>query len=55
MLKLVKVTPVYFKDQSVIIKDLPDGSKTLTKMVPGAYDGMVVEIYNKENNETEKK
>lgn len=47
ILQLVKVRPVYFKDQSVIIKDLPDGSKTLTKMVPGAYDGMVVEIYKK--------
>jgi len=37
VLKLVKVTPVYFKDQSVIIKDLPDGSKTLTKMVPKSW------------------
>lgn len=55
ILQLVKVTPVYFKDQSVIIKGLSDGSKTLTKMVPGAYDGMVVEIYGKNNNETEKK
>jgi len=55
ILQLVKVTPVYFKDQSVIIKGLSDGSITLTKMVPGAYDGMVVEIYGKNNNGTENK
>ena len=55
ILQLVKVTPVYFKDQSVIIKGLSDGSITLTKMVPGAYDGMVVEIYGKNNNGAENK
>ncbi len=46
VLKLTKIQPVYFKDQSVIIKGLPDGTKTLTKMVPGAYDGMVVKIFH---------
>jgi len=53
VLKLTRVQPVYFKDQSVIIKGLPDGSKTLTQMVPGAYDGMSVKIYRK--NDTENK
>jgi multidrug efflux pump subunit AcrA (membrane-fusion protein) len=50
VLKLTKIQPVYFKDQSVIIKGLPDGTKTLTKMVPGAYDGMVVQIYSETEN-----
>ncbi len=55
ILSLVQVTPVYFKDQSVVIKGLADGSKTLSKMIPGAYDGMVVEIYKEKKNLTEKK
>lgn len=50
VLKLVPVKPVYFKDQTVIIKGLANGSKTLSKIVPGAYDGMSVKIYE----ETEK-
>ena len=44
VLSLVKVNPVYFNDQSVVIKGLPNGSVTLTKNVPGAYDGMTVKI-----------
>ena len=46
VLSLVKVNPVYFNDQSVVIKGLPNGSKTLTKNVPGAYDGMTVKIFD---------
>lgn len=45
ILSLVNVNPVYFKEQSVIIKGLPDGSITLSKTIPGAYDGMTVKIY----------
>ena len=51
VLKLIPVQPVYFKDQTVIIKGLADGSKTLSRIVPGAYDGMLVKIHE----ETEKK
>ena len=47
ILKLVPVTPIYFKDQSVIIKGLPDGSKILSKNVPGAYDGMLIKVFDK--------
>jgi len=47
ILKLVAVRPVYFKDQTVIIKGLPDGSKTLSKIVPGAYDGMLIKVFDK--------
>jgi len=49
ILSLTPVNPVYFKEQSVIIKGLEDGSKTLSKTIPGAYDGMVVKIYNDSN------
>lgn len=55
ILSLVEVTPVYFKDQSVVIKGLVDGSKTLSKMIPGAFDGMVVKVYQESKNLTEKK
>ncbi|MEN8185761.1 MAG: HlyD family efflux transporter periplasmic adaptor subunit [Bacteroidota bacterium] len=49
VLKLVTINPVYFKDQTVIIKGLTDGTKTLTKTVPGAYDGMAVKVYEETN------
>ena len=44
VLELTKVKPVYFKEQSVIVQGLPDGVKTLSRMVPGAFDGMPVKI-----------
>lgn len=50
VLNLVKVNPVYYNDQSVVIKGLADGSITLTKSVPGAYDGMAVKIFNESNS-----
>jgi|LGVD01.1.fsa_nt_gb multidrug efflux pump subunit AcrA (membrane-fusion protein) len=50
ILNLVKVDPVYYNDQSVVIKGLADGSITLTKSVPGAYDGMAVKIFNESNS-----
>lgn len=49
ILSLVNVNPVYFKEQSVIIKGLANGSKTLSKTVPGAYDGMAVQMYEETN------
>ncbi len=54
VLTLIDIKPVYFKDQSVIIKGLPDGSKTLTKMVPGAFDGMIVKVFDEDKNNTVK-
>jgi len=46
ILDLVKVNPVYFKDKSVVIKGLNDGTVVLAKSVPGAYPGMAVKIIN---------
>jgi len=51
ILSLAPVNPVYFKEQSVIIKGLPNGSMTLSKPVPGAYDGMAVKIYNESDSD----
>ena len=44
ILDLIEVTPVYFGDQRVIIKGVPDGTKILSKSIPGAYAGMLVQI-----------
>ena len=46
ILNLVAVNPVYFKDKSVVIKGLENGTKVLSKNVPGAYDGMAVKVFN---------
>ncbi len=48
VLELVKIDPVYFKENSVVIKGLDNGTKVLAKNVPGAYPGMTVKV-NKEN------
>lgn len=46
ILELVKVNPVYFKDKTVVIKGLANGTKVLSKNVPGAYTGMAVKVFN---------
>jgi membrane fusion protein (multidrug efflux system) len=48
VLDLVRVNPVYFKESSVVIKGLDNGTKVLAKNVPGAYAGMIVKV-SKEN------
>lgn len=42
ILKLVEVNPVYFGNETVIIKGLLNGTSILSKSLPGAYDGMLV-------------
>ncbi len=46
VLALVKVTPVYFKDKTVVVKGLKEGTVIISKPVPGAYYGMAVKVYN---------
>ena len=43
-LNLVDVNPVYFTNNTVVIKGLDDGTKILSANVPGAYSGMLVKI-----------
>ncbi|PTX41624.1 RND family efflux transporter MFP subunit [Christiangramia gaetbulicola] len=43
-LNLVKINPVYFTNNTVVIKGLDDGTKILSANVPGAYSGMLVKI-----------
>ena len=42
LLKLMQIEPVYFKENTVVVRGLVDGTKLVNKAVPGAYDGMVV-------------
>jgi multidrug efflux pump subunit AcrA (membrane-fusion protein) len=42
LLKLMPIEPVYFKENTVVVRGLADGTKMVSRLVPGGYDGMVV-------------
>lgn len=44
ILFLVEVTPVFFNEKTVVVKNLQDGTKIISESVPGAYEGMKVKI-----------
>ncbi len=48
VLDLAEVEPVFFTDQTVILRGLEDGTTYLSRSVPGAYPGMVVKPYSDE-------
>jgi multidrug efflux pump subunit AcrA (membrane-fusion protein) len=50
ILDLIEVTPVYFSDTKVVLKDIPDGTVILSKSVPGAYAGMLVKPLSKDTS-----
>ncbi|CAH8282657.1 multidrug efflux pump subunit AcrA (membrane-fusion protein) [Mariniflexile fucanivorans] len=52
MLDTMPVTPVYFSETKVVLKDLPNGAIILKKPVPGAYVGMLVKPF--QANQTSK-
>lgn len=43
-LQKMEVEPIYFKEGSVVIKGLEDGTQILSRPVPGAYAGMLVQV-----------
>jgi multidrug efflux pump subunit AcrA (membrane-fusion protein) len=45
ILNSMKVQPLYFSEDNVVLKGIPDGTKILAKTIPGAYAGMLVKIY----------
>lgn len=49
VLDLVEIDPVYFKDHTVVIKGLNNGTKLVSKPIPGAYDGMPIQVYSNTN------
>jgi multidrug efflux pump subunit AcrA (membrane-fusion protein) len=51
ILNLIDVNPVYFSADKVIIKGLKNGTLIVSKPVVGAYDGMLVKIFNENKKE----
>ncbi len=47
ILNLLEVNPVYFNSETVVLKGIPNNTIVLSKVVPGAYDGMIVKINKK--------
>jgi len=45
ILDLIDVNPVYFSAESAVIKGVENGTLLLSKPTPGAYDGMLVKIF----------
>ena len=46
VLDLVQVEPIYFKENTAVVKGLEDGMKVLAKPIPSAYVGMKVKIFS---------
>lgn len=44
VLDLIDIQPVYFSDKNVVVKGLEDGTRYVSKSVPGAYAGMRVKV-----------
>lgn len=47
VLTLSKINPVYFSDETVVIKGLKNNANLVTQILPGAFNGMIVKT-NKE-------
>lgn len=45
VLDIIDVTPVYFSETKVVLKNVPDGTTILAKPVIGAYSGMLVKPF----------
>lgn len=44
LLDVTTINPVFFKDKTVVVKGLENGTKILARPVPGAYAGMPVQV-----------
>ena len=53
IIDLIQVNPVYYSDESVVIKGLADGTPYVSRVVPGAYPGMVVQVFKERAQKTE--
>jgi len=51
ILDLINVSPVYFSDKKVVLKDVPNGEIIVSKPVVGGYAGMLVKVYGLNNSE----
>ena len=53
ILDLIKVEPVFFSAKEMVLKGIPDGTKYLSRSIPGAYPGMQVKIFKETTTEDE--
>ncbi|GGG35633.1 hypothetical protein GCM10011414_01160 [Croceivirga lutea] len=53
ILDVIDVNPVYFSDKTVVLKNVPDGERIITRPVVGAYPGMLVQVYKEKNTTVE--
>jgi len=51
VLDLIPANPVYFSAKNVVLKGIPDGTRLLSRSIPGAYAGMKVK-YLEESPQT---
>lgn len=45
ILEIIDVKPVYFSEKQVVVKGVPEGTRIVSRPVPGAYAGMLVKVY----------
>ena len=48
ILNAITVQPVYFSEKNVVVKGVPNGTKILARPVSGAFQGMLVEVFQEE-------
>ncbi|MDC6365621.1 MULTISPECIES: efflux RND transporter periplasmic adaptor subunit [Flavobacteriaceae] len=46
ILDRIDVTPVYFTDKKMVLKNVPDGEVVVSKALTGAYAGMLVKVFD---------
>lgn len=44
ILNLIDVQPVFFSAEDVVVQGIPDGTKVLSRRLPGAYAGQLVKV-----------
>ncbi len=54
VLDLIDVTPIYFSDRKVVLKDVPDGEVFVSRALTGAYSGMLVKVFDENKNQKTK-
>jgi len=55
ILDVISVSPVYFSDKKVVLKEVPDGELIVSKPIVGAYAGMLVKVYGADTSDKTKK
>lgn len=52
VLDVINVKPVYFSDERVVLKEVPNGTTIINRPVAGAYVGMLVKVYGENGTVT---